>query len=87
VFFSLHTIISAEFFGRSHIGAVRGAMLPTTSLSRAGGPLLLSALRDARGSYDAAFVLVLGGWALMASLTFLSRNPSRASASEQEPQP
>ena len=87
VFFSLHTIISAEFFGRSHIGAVRGAMLPTTSLSRAGGPLLLSALRDARGSYDAAFVLVLAGWALMASLTFLSRKPSRASASEQESQP
>jgi OFA family oxalate/formate antiporter-like MFS transporter len=84
VFFSLHTMICAEFFGRAHIGAVRGAMLPSTSLSRAGGPLLLSALRDARGSYDAAFVLVLGGWGVMAALTFLSRKPARVEHAESE---
>jgi OFA family oxalate/formate antiporter-like MFS transporter len=75
VFFSLHTMICAEFFGRAHIGAIRGVMLPPTSLARAGGPLLLSALRDTRGSYEAAFVLVLAGWGVMAALTFLSRKP------------
>jgi MFS transporter, OFA family, oxalate/formate antiporter len=85
VFFSLHTMICADFFGRPHIGAIRGTMLPSTSLTRAGGPLLLSAIRDARGSYDAAFVLVLAGWAAMASLTFLARKPSRALQREQEP--
>lgn len=87
VFFSLHTIICAEFFGRPHIGAIRGAMLPSASLSRAGGPLLLSALRDARGSYEAAFVLVLGGWGVMAALTFLSRKPTRAPDPEQDSTP
>ena len=85
VFFSLHTIICAEYFGRPHIGAVRGAMLPPTSLSRAGGPLLLSAIRDARGSYEAAFALVLGGWAVMAALTFFSRKPTPTNVAEQEP--
>jgi len=87
VFFSLHTIICAEFFGRPHIGAIRGAMLPSASLSRAGGPLLLSVLRDARGSYEAAFVLVLGGWGVMAALTFLSRKPTRAPDPEQDSTP
>jgi OFA family oxalate/formate antiporter-like MFS transporter len=87
VFFSLHTMICADFFGRPHIGAIRGAMLPPTSLARAGGPLLLSALRDARGSYEAAFVLVLGGWGIMAALTFLSRKPTPAQVPELDSQP
>jgi MFS family permease len=82
VFFSLHTMICADFFGRAHIGSIRGAMLPPTSLARAGGPLLLSALRDARGSYEAAFVLVLAGWGFMAALTFISRKPNPAHVTE-----
>lgn len=84
VFFSLHTMISAEYFGRSHIGAIRGAMLPSASLSRAGGPLLLSALRDAQGSYASAFVLVFGGWGLMAALTFFSRKPNHLRVSKEQ---
>ena len=87
VFFSLHTMICAEFFGRPHIGAIRGSMLPSTSLTRAGGPLLLSALRDARGSYDAAFVVVLAGWAVMASLTFIARKPTRGHVGESADAP
>jgi len=81
VFFSLHTIISAEFFGRPHIGAIRGTMMPAASLSRAGGPLLLAALREWRGTYELAFVTVLGGWAVMAVLALLARKPGRRSAS------
>ena len=76
-FFSLHTMLSAEYFGRAHIGSMRGSMMPAASLSRAGGPLLLGALRDWRGTYDLAFVLVLGGWAAIASMLFLSRKPRR----------
>ena len=81
VFFSLHTIISAEFFGRPHIGAIRGTMMPAASFSRAGGPLLLAALREWRGTYELAFVTVLGGWAVMAMLAMLARKPDRRSAS------
>jgi len=75
VFFSLHTLISAQFFGRPHIGAIRGAMMPAASLSRAGGPLLLSSLREWRGTYELAFVTVLGGWVVMAMATALARRP------------
>ncbi|MDA1036464.1 MAG: MFS transporter [Chloroflexi bacterium] len=77
-FFSLHTMLSAEYFGRFHIGSIRGAMMPSASLSRAGGPLLLGALRDWRGTYDLAFVVVLGGWAAMASMVFLSHKPRQS---------
>jgi MFS family permease len=75
VFFSLHTLISAQFFGRPHIGAIRGAMMPAASLSRAGGPLLLSSLREWRGTYELAFVTVLGGWMVMAMAMALARRP------------
>jgi MFS family permease len=74
-FFSLHTLLSTEYFGRPHIGAIRGVMMPPSSVSRAAGPLMLGALRDWRGSYDLAFVVVLAGWGVMMSLLAVSRRP------------
>jgi MFS family permease len=74
-FFSLHTLLSAEYFGRPHIGAIRGVMMPPSSVSRAAGPLVLGALRDWRGNYDLAFVVVLAGWGVMMSLLAVSRRP------------
>jgi MFS family permease len=74
-FFSLHTFIAADYFGRAHIGAIRGAMTMPAAVARAVGPVALSALRDARGSYLAAFALVLGVWAAKFALTLSARRP------------
>ncbi len=74
-FFSLHTFITADYFGRAHIGAIRGAMVMPAALARALGPVALSVLRDARGSYLAAFGLVLGVWAAKFALTLSARRP------------
>ncbi|MEX2430756.1 MAG: MFS transporter, partial [Dehalococcoidia bacterium] len=61
-FFQLHALLSAEYFGRAHTGAIRGAMLPLASTTRGTGALLVGALRDWRGSYTLAFLLVFGTW-------------------------
>jgi MFS family permease len=77
-FFSLFTLISAEYFGRAHIGAIRGVMMPPSSVSRAGGALLLGALRDVRGSYTLSFTIVLISWGLVVALIASSRRPRRS---------
>lgn len=77
-FFSLFTLISAEYFGRNHIGAIRGVMMPPSSVSRAGGALLLGALRDVRGTYTLSFTIVLISWGLVVALIASSRRPQRS---------
>ena len=82
-FFPLHTLIMAEYFGRSHIGAIRGSMLPISSVARGGGALSLGALRDWRGSYDLAFAVVLVAWATIGSLLVISRRPRQRRESDE----
>lgn len=77
-FFSLFTLISTEYFGRTHIGAIRGVMMPPSSVSRAGGALLLGALRDIRGTYILSFTIVLVSWGLVVALIASSRRPKRS---------
>lgn len=74
-FFSLHTFISADFFGRAHIGAIRGLWMLPTALSRAAGPLVIGAARDVRGAYGLVFWGVVVGWGVMAALIGSSRRP------------
>jgi MFS family permease len=81
-FFPLHSLLSTEYFGRAHIGAIRGTMMPPSSVSRSAGALLLGGLRDLRGSYTLSFGLVLGGWALMAAAMLFSRRPRMPASRE-----
>ncbi|MEX2598470.1 MAG: MFS transporter, partial [Dehalococcoidia bacterium] len=74
-YFQLHTLLSAEYFGRLNIGAVRGAMFPLASTTRGTGALVLGAMRDWQGSYALAFVVVLGTWVANAVLIGVSRKP------------
>ncbi|MDA1036462.1 MAG: hypothetical protein O3B65_06220, partial [Chloroflexi bacterium] len=46
----LHTLLTAQYFGRMHIGAIRGTMLPAAAVFRASGPLVLGLLRDVKGT-------------------------------------
>ena len=80
-FFSLHTFISAEYFGRVHIGSIRGIWQFPTAISRAAGPLLIGALREIRGSYALAFWGVAIGWVLMGAIATASKKPNQRSSS------
>ena len=62
--FILQPLMVANYFGRDHIGAIRGTMRPFLTLSGAVGPLMIAALYDARGSYVLPFSVVIAVWAL-----------------------
>ncbi|HJM88736.1 MAG TPA: MFS transporter [Dehalococcoidia bacterium] len=71
----LSEFIWASFFGRRHLGAVRGAALPVTILFSAGGPLFAGVYFDRVGSYDGAFVTFASLWFVATLLIMFARQP------------
>jgi cyanate permease len=58
----------ADYFGRTHFGAIRGIALSAQVLAQAAGPLLSGALRDWSGDYR----LSLECFALLAAASTLA---------------
>src|SRR6202035_5667047 len=61
----------ADYFGRTHFGAIRGIALSAQVLAQAAGPLLSGALRDLTGDYQLALecFAALAGLSVVAALT------------------
>ena len=74
-FFMLQSLATAEFFGRDHIGAIRGFMTPFANGTRAIAPLMLGVLHDWQGSYTIPFMFVVGTWILAALAAYAIRPP------------
>ena len=74
-FFQLQAILSPIYFGRQHIGAIRGMMWMPMNFAAGIAPLALERLHAWRGDYNAAFLMVLAFWLVTALLVFLSRQP------------
>jgi sugar phosphate permease len=68
----------ADYFGRTHYGAIRGLALPMQVLAQAAGPLVSGALFDASGSYTLSLRVfsVLAVLSIAAALA--AREPRRA---------
>ena len=63
----LQNVVWAEYFGRLHLGAIRGAVMPITLVVGGIGAPLAGYVRDATGSYDivwwvGATLLFIGGF-------------------------
>jgi MFS family permease len=76
-FFQLMSLTAARYFGRDHIGAIRGTMQPMATMSIAISPLVLASLRDRHGNYDMAFALVAGTWFITSMLVLASKVPRK----------
>ena len=71
----MQEVIWARFFGRKHIGAIRGAGLPFTFALGALAPWLVAYYRDQMGSFDGALLVVAGLNVLSGVLIFLTPPP------------
>jgi MFS family permease len=78
-FFMLQSLATAEFFGRGHIGAIRGFMTPFANGTRAVAPLLIGAMHDWSGSYTVPFLMIVGTW-ILATLAAVAIRPPRMPA-------
>jgi cyanate permease len=67
----------AVYFGRQHIGAIRGISYPISAVGSSIGPVLVGLWFDYSQSYTAAFVALCIAYACAALLVGLSRSPNR----------
>jgi hypothetical protein len=73
----LQETVWAGYFGRGHLGKIRGVAMPFTIVFGAIGPKLAGGLFDRTGSYTAAYLIFAGTWAAGAGLILLARPPRR----------
>ena len=87
----LHTMLRlawADYYGRMHLGAIRGLTLPAQIGGQAIGPVVSGFMFDASGGYRAPFV-IFGSAVGLAALMVLAAVPPtrRAAAAETSPSP
>ena len=75
----MQEVIWASFFGRRHIGAIRGAGMPVTLALGALAPWLVSYYHDQVGQYDGALLIVAALNVVSGILIFLAPAPSKRS--------
>ncbi|MEM7035303.1 MAG: MFS transporter [Chloroflexota bacterium] len=67
----------AIYFGRAHIGAIRGISQPLTIIGPMTGPILVGAWFDYTQTYQLAFLAIIGVYLTGALLIGLSRRPEK----------
>ena len=67
--------IWAKYFGRVHIGAVRGVGVPFTIVFGAAGPILAGIYFDVAGSYAGVFAFFVAAYLIGALAILVSREP------------
>jgi MFS family permease len=75
----LHTLLRlawADYYGRLHLGSIRGLTLPAQIGGQAIGPVLAGFMFDTTGSYRTPFV-ILGFAAAACALMVLAAVPPR----------
>lgn len=83
VFFQLQAILVPAYFGREHIGAIRGIMWMPMTIAAGIAPLTIGWLHDQQDSYTGAFLLVMAFWLLAAALIYASKPPKRPARDAQ----
>lgn len=70
-------VIWADYYGRRHMGAIRGLISPVSQLTNACGPLVASLAYDAAGSYAIILAVFIGCSLAGSSLWLLATPPER----------
>jgi MFS family permease len=87
-YIGLNPLILPNYFGRQHIGTIRGAFTPLRSAAAAAGPLAIAWMFDITGSYDRPYFFVFVVWLLGALFMYLAKPvkpPERTTASVPGP--
>jgi MFS family permease len=72
---TLVNLAMAVYFGREHMGAIRGFVTPATQVVGAASPVFAGLMWDRVGSYDLPFTVFALAWIAAGLLMLLARPP------------
>ena len=75
-FLPLMNVVFAEYFGRHHMGAIRGAITPVGNVMGAVSPVIAGWMWVATGSYNAPFMILALAWIAAGALALTAVAPS-----------
>lgn len=73
---------AADYFGSANVGRIYGLLLTAWSFAAVVGPLLISRIYDATGSYNTAFYIIAGIMVVSAVVAALIRPPKAPSSAD-----
>lgn len=73
-------VVWADFFGRRHLGSIRGASMSFQLVGNASGSLIAAFLYDLRGNYDFAFKVIFVALLAASLLLMVIRKPKPRTA-------
>ncbi len=71
----LRALLTADYFGRAHLGAINSLFRPFAMGMGALGPVLFGALYDLQSSYTLAFLVAAAAWGLAGVIVLLAKPP------------
>ena len=86
-YLAIQPLIWSNFFGRAHLGAIRGTFAPFQTIVAAAAPFTIATTADSFGSYRPVFVLLLVLWLVNSGFMYMARPlpPPRAASLVPEP--
>jgi MFS family permease len=85
----LHVLLRlawADYYGRQHLGSIRGVTLPVQITGQALGPIISGFMYDVTDSYRIAFIIFAISASLVALLVLNATPPGQQANSRQESQ-
>jgi sugar phosphate permease len=76
-FLILQSLLTSNYFGREHIGAIMALMAPASIVSTALSPLIIGALYDLNGDYVYAFSFAAVAWMAAGVVALIAKPPRR----------
>ena len=77
--YSVTTAVAfANYYGRDHVGSIRGAISPLVTGSVALGPVLIAAGYDFQGTYNSGFLAMVALFVAAGALALLAKPPRKA---------
>jgi MFS transporter, OFA family, oxalate/formate antiporter len=71
----LSEVVWADFFGRRHLGSIRGVTMMFQLAGNASGSLIAAFIFDVTGNYDGAFKMILALYAISFMVLVVARRP------------
>ena len=82
---AVQALIWANYFGRRHLGAIRGTFATPSLVAASVGPWWIAFVHDTQGSYTWAYWAMFIGWIAAFGLVFLARPLRKAPAPTPSP--